>query len=170
MYHQARVSTLVSAEHGETLLNVIVALAIIGTLGALGLPQLSRISASFDRLNAKTVLVQDIKQAQAKALTEGCRGVFQIQNSGQSYTYGCDYLPYDSDIPPAADTVSFSRVLPEGIAVTPSTQMIFNSRGLPVDAYDVISNVTVTLSDSSQGSAEQFATGTLYGTGLFVFN
>ena len=58
-------------EAGTTIINLLVSIAIIGIVGFLGLPQLSRISASFDRLNSRTIFIQDLKQAQAKALNEG---------------------------------------------------------------------------------------------------
>lgn len=164
------IGTSVSNDSGMTMLNLLVSLAIIGIVGFLGLPQLSVIADSFDRLNARTVFIQDLKQAQAQALTEGCRGIFTFSEGGNVYTFGCDYLGYDVSDPPSADSISFTRILPSDITISPSTQIIFSSRGLPVDASDILNTVAVTFTDSSEGTDFDFATGTLFATGLFSFD
>ncbi|NBW40782.1 type II secretion system protein [bacterium] len=155
---------------GFSLLDLLVAISIIGIVGFLGIPQIQNISASFNRLNTRTVFIQDLKQAQAKALTEGCRGIFTFLEDNSGYSFGCDYLAYDSSYPPQADIISFSRSFPSGISVNPSQQIIFNSRGLPVDANDIINSVSVNFVDSSGGSVYAFASGTLFATGLFSFD
>lgn len=155
---------------GFSLIDLLVAIAIMGIIGFLGLPQIRNISASFDRLNARTIFIQDLKQAQAKALTEGCRGIFTFYPDYTGYSFGCDYLAYDTSSPPRADTLAFSRSFPTGISVTPSDQIIFNSRGLPVDDNDIITTVSVNFVDSSGDEIYPFASGTLFATGLFAFD
>ena len=86
------------------------------------------------------------------------------------YEFGCDYLAYDVNDPPEADLIAFTRFLPTGINITPSEQIIFNSRGLPVDSSDIITSLTVSFTDSTEQGTEEFATGTLFGTGLFSYD
>lgn len=142
----------------------------MGIIGFLGLPQFRGLSASFERLNARTIFIQDLKQAQAKALTEGCRGIFTFYPNNEGYSFGCDYLAYDTGSPPQADVLAFSRSFATGIRVTPSEQIIFNSRGLPVDENDIITTVSVHFVDSSGDELYAFASGTLFATGLFAFD
>ena len=151
-------------------MDMLVTMAILGTIGAMAAPQLSTLSSSFNRLNARTILIQDLKRAQAQALTEGCRGIFTFDASNESYSFGCDYLSYDTSDTPVADTISFQRTMPDRTQVTVSTQVIFNSRGQSVDKDDIIQNVTLSLFDTTSGSAVLYNTGTLLGTGLFSFD
>lgn len=158
------------SSHGYTMMELLVTLSIVAILGLAALPAFTPLSDSFNRLTARSVILQDIKRAQAQALTEGCRGIMTIDGNGESYSYGCDYLPYDVSDPPAPDLVTFVRNLPARTEISSSSDLIFNSRGLAVDQDDVISNTTITLYDTSSGSPVQFSQGTLLGTGLFAFD
>lgn len=155
-------------ESGFTLLELLIILSMISIGAAITIPNLSGMSASFNRLNAKSYVVQDLKRAQAHTITQGCRGIVTISASGTSYSYGCDYLAYDTSDPPAADSTTFVRNLPPHTKIATSDTIIFNSRGQAVDADDILSNRTVTFYDTSSGADESFATGTLLGTGVFT--
>lgn len=157
-------------QHGLTVLNLLVSMAIIAVVGAMGIMQFNQLDSSFNRLNAQSVFIQDLKQAQAEAITEGCRGILELDSSGESYTFGCDYLAYDTSSPPSADVQSFERILPDNISMGISEQIIFNSRGHAVDKDDILTNVNITFTDSSLGNSVQFATGTLVATGLFTYD
>ncbi|MCB0338138.1 MAG: hypothetical protein KDD53_00975 [Bdellovibrionales bacterium] len=136
----------------------------------MALPKLSSLTASYNQLNAKSFLVQDLKRAQAETITQGCRGIFKIANDGESYSFGCDYLSYDVTDPPSADVVSFVRNLPEDITVESDIPIIFNSQGRAVDIDGILTNVSVTFEESSSGSPESFASGVLLGTGVFSYD
>lgn len=155
---------------GFTMLELMVALAIVGVVAYIGVPQLSGISSSFSRLNARTVFLQDLKRAQAQSLTEGCRGIFSVDDDNSGYSFGCDYLAYDESETPSADIVTFRRNLPDRVRMNVSSQIIFNSRGESVDIGDILQNVDVTLSYNEGGTYAPYATGTLLGTGLFSFD
>jgi len=159
-----------SNEGGFSLIEMLVVLFMVALLGASAVPQISDIGESFDRMNSRSLLLQDIKRAQAESLTEGCRGIFTITTDGSGYSFGCDYLTYDTQDPPVADDSSFVRVLPRNITITASQTIIFNSRGQAVDVDDVITTITIQLLYDETGGPQSFASGTLLGTGLFSFS
>jgi len=157
-------------EVGVSLLEMLIVVAVLGILGSVALPRFSLLNDSFHRFNARAILVQDLKRAQAQALTEGCRGIFVMHSNNRGYRYGCDYLPYSPGATPEPDLVSFQRNLPPRVSMTVSDPMIFNSRGTSVDINDIMQNVTIILFDNSSGTPVEFARGTLLGTGLFSFD
>jgi len=155
-----------SSEGGFSLANLLTTLALIAIIGALGLPQLAQLTKTFDRFNARQHLLEDLKRAQAETITEGCRGIVKIAADATSYTYGCDYLSYDATADPIGDIVTFQRMLPEGIEVSGSSPIIFDSRGQSVDTDGIVNNVTLVL--DYRGAA--FASGALLGTGVFKYD
>jgi type IV fimbrial biogenesis protein FimT len=156
-----------SDEDGYTLVEFLVSIAILAIVSAIAAPSFSDLSASFDRMNARSNLLQDLKRAQAESLTKGCRGILVIADDGKSYSFGCDFLDYDTSSPPSHDIVSFSRALPRNLSISTSSQIIFNSRGQSVDETDVVSTVTITMMKETQNTPSVFLNGTLTGTGLF---
>ncbi len=155
------------SETGFSLIEMMVAMVILALVTAAAAPNFADLSASFDRMNARSNLLQDLKRAQAESLTKGCRGIFEINPSGTGYTFGCDYLSYDASSPPSADEVSFEREMPSNVTIASDAQIIFNSRGQSVSESDVIATRTLTMSKTVGGTTEQFVSGTLMGTGLF---
>lgn len=143
--------------------------ALLAILGALAVPQMYKLRATYDRMDAKAYLAQDLKRAQAESITQGCRGIFKILNGGRTYQFGCDYLNYDTRNPPSPDVVSLSRTLPANIILFTPSPIIFNSKGQTVDVDGVISNLNLSLRDVSRGSAQEFALGILLGTGVFNY-
>lgn len=160
---------LASEEKGFTLIDVLISIAVLAILGTLALPQYINFSSSFDGFNARSYLIQDLKQAQAEAITRGCREIFSIAEDAKSYSFGCDYLAYDTNVPPQADSISFVRNLPGDVTISASSLIIFNSRGQSVDTDDVISTVSITLWDQRGESPSVITTGTLLGTGVFSY-
>ncbi len=156
-----------SFESGYTLPDMLVALMLVAIIGAIAVPRFATTDDFFHRLNARSYLLQDLKRAQAEAITMGCRGVFTIAPGGRSYTFGCDYLDYDTNVPPQADRISFTRHLPGQVQVSADAPIIFNSRGLSVDSFGVMLSVNLSLTDAAGGERVGFATGTLLGTGVF---
>jgi prepilin-type N-terminal cleavage/methylation domain-containing protein len=158
---------LATSERGFTLLEVMVVTAISVIVGSIAMLKLPSMNAVFDRMRARTLVLQDMKRAQAEAITWGCRGVVSIPVGGTSYSYGCDFLAYDTNNPPAADKVFFVRKMPSGLTISTSSNIIFSSRGQAVDIENDVNNVTVTLTDDSSGYDTTYMQGTLLGTGAF---
>ena len=158
-----------TSEVGFTVVEMLAAIAVFGVMTFLALPHLYNLSNTFNRVNAKSYIVQDLKRAQAETITQGCRGILAVDASAQGYNFGCDYLAYDASATPAADKTFFSRSLPERITVSVSGPIILNSRGQTVDAADVLTTVTIQLWEEVNGVPTAFATGTLSGTGVFSF-
>lgn len=154
-------------QSGVSLVELLLAIVIFALIGLIGLPNYALLQESFDRMNARAYLIQDLKRAQAEALTLGCRGVFTLSSDGRNYSFGCDFLEYST--PPTADSESFSRLLPGDIRVASSISdpIIFNSRGYSVTIGDIMQNVDLTL---KRADNTVYASGTLLGTGLFTFD
>ncbi len=155
---------------GFTVLEVLVVLTLIAIVTGVGIPAFTGLSSAFDRANARAYILQDLKRAQAESITKGCRGIVSIDADNTGYSFGCDYLTYDVAATPSADEVSFRRNLPTGITVAATSNLIFNSRGQAIDANYILNNVTLTLTDSQSGTANNFASGILTGSGVFAYN
>lgn len=158
------------AQAGFTAIEIMVVLGLTAILAVIGISQLPSLSQPFDRMMARSHFIQDIKRAQAEAIKWGCRGVFSIADGGGNYQFGCDFLPTDGSNPPAPDQVFFARNLPAAISISVSSPLIFSSRGQAVDIFGDINNVTISLIESSDGSPQEYARGTLMGTGAFSFS
>lgn len=153
-------------QRGYSAMELVLVMLVMAIVGVVAYPKFAEVSQPLQRLNVRSTLLQDLKRVQAETITIGCRGIFTISDDGSGYTFGCDYLPYDTNDPPQSDEVTLNRTLPNGVVIVSDAQIIFNSRGEAVDADGIFTNVNVTLSDS----LGQFASGTLLGTGLFEFD
>ncbi len=157
-----------ASQAGFTLMELIVTLSIAAIFGRVAAFEFPALVQSFNRMDARSLVVQDIKRAQAEAITWGCRGVVTVIEGGREYTFGCDFLDYDTNIPPAADRIFLHRELPDRIILSVSGPIIFNSRGHAVDPYGDMNNVQVSILES--GRAAPVAQGTLLGTGVFGYD
>jgi len=155
---------------GFTLIELITVILVASVIGYVSLAKFGTVAQSFKRFDIRQQLVQDLKRAQAEAVTWGCRGIFTADSDGGGYSFGCDFLAYDTNNPPAPDDVFFSRDLSGDITVSISTNtpIIFNSRGQSIDFFGDMWGLTVSLNDSSFGGA--YATGTMLGTGVFSYD
>jgi len=163
-----RSSTRTANQAGFSILEIMLTFTLISITAAWATPRYSDLSQTFSRMNVRSNLIQDLKRAQAESLTKGCRGIFEIDPNGESYSFGCDFLTYDTSNPPAADSISFTRTFPEGVTIVADSEVIFNSRGQSVDMFGVISNVGISLYRVSGSGSQAFVTGTLLGTGLYA--
>jgi prepilin-type N-terminal cleavage/methylation domain-containing protein len=159
----------VLAQEGFTLIELVVVLTVLTVISSIAVSKFRPIESSFQRMNARSLLIQDLKRAQAEAITWGCRGIFAIADDSSGYSFGCDFLEYDTSTAPAADRVFFTRKMPTGISITASQPVIFNSRGQSVDLDGVMVNVDVDLQDYENDASTIFASGTLLGTGVFSY-
>ena len=157
------------SQRGFSVLELLVAMAITAILSFVALPKLATLSESFNRVNAKSYLLQDIKRAQAETITQGCRGIIVVSAGGDSYSFGCDYLAYDASASPQPDKVFFVRNLPNKVTLSTSGNIILNSRGQTVDKDFILSSVTLTLWERQSGTPVSFASGVLTGSGIFSY-
>lgn len=159
-----------SIEAGFTVFELMVAIVITALVAYAAIPRFDELNASMERMNVRKNVLLDLRRAQAETVTHGCRGIFKIAANLRSYSYGCDYLAYDTANPPSADGIIFSRTLPTNFYISSDQIIIFNSKGQIVDEAAFIDSRTVTLSENTSGPTVVFATGTLLGTGLFEYN
>lgn len=154
---------------GFTLVELLATISVAAVCGYTSIMYYPDLLQSYRRLDARTLLVHDIRRAQAEAITAGCRGILNIASDSNSYSYGCDYLAYDTATPPVPDSTLFVRNLPKNITISGFSTLIFDSRGRSVDPSGIMTSVAVHLMDTSNNSTNLFATGTLLGTGAFSF-
>jgi type II secretory pathway pseudopilin PulG len=128
---------------GMTMVEMIASLGIISIVGAIGIVNLPELTGSLDRNNLRHTLELDITRSQADASSMGSRVVFVFSNGGRTYRAGFDNLPYSD--PPAIDTNIFTRTLKDSLAITPSQQIIFDSRGFLVNSLGQLTTTTVTV-------------------------
>ena len=151
---------------GFTVFELMVTICILGLLARYAVEMTFQTLSSGNKNTARILLVQELRRAQAMAVTEGCRGIWSLGNSGNTYSFGCDYIPYDTNTTPAADVAKFAGSFPAGMTMSVSSQLIYNTRGQLVDASNALVTRTVTL--SAGGSS--FASGTIRATGFFSYN
>ena len=161
---------LASHERGYSLMELLVAMGMFSILVALALPRYMEFNKSYNREHARTLFIHDLKRAQAETITQGCRGIFTIAPDAHSYSYGCDYLSYDTNNPPTYDVVKFTRVLPTGVSLSFDNTLIINSQGKIVDTDGILDTRSVTLLQQEGGTNVPFTTGTILATGLLNYN
>ena len=153
---------------GVTLVELLIAVALFSVLCGIALIQSQDFIFALSKFDAKSQIVSDFRLAQSQARMKNCRTVMSIATDGTSYQFGCDFTPYNTDSPTVADSILFSRSMPNKIFISSSTQVIFNPRGEPIDVYGISTNPVITISaEDSEGEISSFATGTVYHTGLY---
>lgn len=158
------------SERGFSVIELVVTMTIASILASTAIGQFTEINSVFDRWNARTLLLQDIRYGQAKSVTQGCRGVFTISGGGNTYSFGCDYLNYDTADPIAADTVFINRTFPTSINLSVDDTIIFNPKGQIINSSGALETRTLALTDTGGGETVEFATASIYATGVFVFD
>ena len=159
-----------SSESGFTAMELMVSVVILAILGKAAVSMTVSTLDSADKSTAEVQVVQHLRRAQATSVTEGCRGIFSVAANGQSYSFGCDYLPYSTATTPVADSTFFNYYLPSGITISESDLIIFNSRGQCVDTSYALTTRTVSLTSSQGLNPYVFASGTLRATGFFSYD
>lgn len=164
------ISQVLKSEDGFNMIEIVVTLSVAVILASTAVSQFTEINTVFDRWNARTLLLQDIRFAQAKSVTQGCRGVIEIAAGGNSYTFGCDYLDYDTSAPIEADVDFLTRTLPNDINFSSDDTIIFNPKGQIIDPTGALDSRSLTLTDTGGESSSVFSTAQIYATGVFVFD
>lgn len=159
-----------SGEGGFSVVELLVTITIASILASTAIGQFVEINSVFDRWNARTLLLQDIRFAQAKSVTQGCRGVFTISGGGNSYSFGCDYLDYDTVDPITADAIFINRTFPTSISLSVDDTIIFNPKGQIINPTGALETRTLALTDTGGGESVEFSTASIFATGVFVFD
>ena len=149
---------------GFTLIEVIVALAIISVLLLTAAVQTPELIDSFQRKNARQTFDADIRRARAEATKEGTRCVVQFLAGGAQYRIGFDRLPYSNTAVP--ETVLVLRNLPDDITASSGTPIIFDSRGYLITPEGQPAQTAVVL----RQRGEPFVTGSIFATGLVHYD
>ena len=81
---------------------------------------------SMERGTARQRFESDLTRARVAAVSSGGRVVFEIGGGGIFYRAGVDEFPYA--FPNAIETQLFRTVLPNGITLSASGRIVFDSR------------------------------------------
>lgn len=157
-------------DNGFSAIELVVVMSIFAVLAAIAAPKFNELAGSSERFAARAHLLEDIKTAQAFTLTQGCRGIMTVASDGRSYSFGCDYLAYDTAETPVADSIEFTRELAGDVTMEADAIIILNSRGQTVNITDQQVNIVIELESEIQGTREVYARGTLLGTGVFEYD
>ena len=158
------------SEQGVTIFDMLATISLILILSGTALLQISDIHGSFDRAEARSRLVQDLRRIQAESIKQGVRGIMTVAADGKSYSFGYDYLDYDIVYPPAADTTSFVRNLPKNVTLAVDSAVIFDSRGRIIDIDGILDTRTITMTQTTGEGTEVIASGTISATGVLSYD
>lgn len=137
-----------------------VAMTIVLVVGIIGIPHYVELKDSLSRSSAKQMFKADLRFTKSKALEDGVRAILDVRAGFNSYELGIDSLPYS--MVGQADQQLAVRNLPEGITISTSTAIIFDSRGYLVDGAGSPVSATVTLAQAG----DVFSTLTVYSSGM----
>ena len=119
-------AALLGHQRGFTLLEVIVVMAIMGIVAAIGLPAFSDWREKQSVRNATQVLLAHMKQARIMAVAEN-RSV-SITFTSSSYMFDADTTTGSTCGPCRSETVTLSQFSSK-LSVSPTTTRTFTSRG-----------------------------------------
>lgn len=105
-----------------------------------------------------------------QTVSDGGRGIVVIAADGQSYSFGYDYLPYDTSAPIEPDAVLWTEALPASYKLSADSQIIFNSQGRVIDKDGVLNSVGLSFVKNTGGTDTTYATATLTATGVLNIN
>lgn len=139
-------------ETGLSVIELLVAIALIGVMGALAIPRLNQ--SVLNLSSATQNLVGNIRMARANAVSRGAH--YRITFSANSYTIERLHLDADGNWVPAPGYSSENWDLPSGISLTISNGdgiIEFDTRGLlvPPPGEDSPEIEQVTIHDSLDG-------------------
>lgn len=158
----------ISNERGSSLLEILAAIAVIGIISANSGLSFKDIHPSFKKWDARSQIVHDLRLAQATALTEGCRVIFEINVNADGYSIGCDYVPYSD--PVVSDVVFETKLLPRDITMSANTGIIFNSRGQIIDVDGSLDSVFIRADFGVGGIQSEFMSAEILATGTVIID
>jgi Tfp pilus assembly protein FimT len=150
-------------QRGISVLELMVSLLILAIATTAGVSNFRSLQRSFAKDSAIKQIEFDIRRAKAEAVSRNVRGIIEIAPDGRNYRVGLDEFPFQS--PPAIEVVLARRELPGATSISAADDnLYFGTRGFLTD--DVNNPITGTIFFAIDG--EEYATGTIYATGVFL--
>ncbi len=153
-----------TSQGGFTLLELLVTIAILGVSIAASSSKISEIARSFNRHNARYQLESNILRYRVAAQASGARVVMNSNNSGRSFTFGYDRLPFSDE--GVADEIISTITMPVGISVSIDQVVIFNPQGYVVSISDELVNRSISLAYDGK----VFCSGSLFPAGVLEYD
>jgi Tfp pilus assembly protein FimT len=150
---------------GFTILELLVVLSFTAIMVAAAVPKMSEFRQVMHKNSAEFQVVQHFRWLQAKAVEQGCRGMLIVSQNKQSYSLGCDYIPFDDSADPQFDILLDTHHLPGEVRMDIDDVVVFNTRGQVINSQGNLQTRAVTLSYYN----EPFKTGSLRATGFFDY-
>lgn len=147
---------------GVSMLELLVVLSLIGLLIVILQTPLSSLLASFDRNAVRRDFTTDLRRAQNEAMRSGARAIIEIAPGGMSYAVGLDLFPFSDSINDGQQL--YQRVLPRGIVLGATANLIFDPRGYLIDEFGQLVAEQITI----QKNGETYFSGTVFPTGILV--
>lgn len=154
-----RTRSLLSEEAGQSLLELLVVLAITFLLACVGVPGFAELKQSISRNSARNQINFDLSRTRAEAMAKGARAIMRFNETGSGYTVGLDYYPYASS--PMIEQTLFVSTLPGNVSLSGVQDLIFDSRGYLIDTAGSPVDLNIYLNDL----AGCFLTATIYPIG-----
>lgn len=154
-----RISSLLSEEAGQSLLELLVVLAISFLLACVGVPGFAELKQSISRNSARNQINFDLSRTRAEAMAKGARAIMRFNETGSGYTVGIDYFPYSSSS--ETDETLYTSELPGNVNLSGVQELIFDSRGYLIDTDGSPIDLNINLND--HGGC--FLTATIYPIG-----
>jgi len=152
------------SENGATLFEVMATALVFVALSALAVPNLVELKGSFERHRGKAEFQSAIREAKARAVSEGTRAILNVSTDGASYTFGFDLVPFND--PPKEDSTESIRDLPENVTLSLSNPVVFNSQGYLIDETGSLANVNAEL----KYFGDTYCKATVYASGYTDYN
>ncbi len=142
------------ADRAFSLIEMIVVLAVAAIALTQAIPHFLEMQQNLNRASARETIEYDISRAKAEAQSSGARTIFVINKNGSGYTVGFDRAPVAD--PPAIEEVIFTRTLPNEVylQLLDDGIIMFDSRGLLVDALSEPTTITAKLIQESESFSE----------------
>lgn len=157
-------STNAGRERGFSVLELTIALFVFAALAAIAIPDGTGLRGSFARANGLNQFRADLANARSSATAEGARTSIVVAADGKSYEVGYDYMPYGAS--PVIERRIARTELPEGVTISASVPLMFDSRGYLITAAGAQTTSSVTL----RHRGDLFGTGTVFASGASIFD
>jgi type II secretory pathway pseudopilin PulG len=115
-------------EAGFSIFETVVVMAVVATFLSIGMHHFDDSASAFRRSESQRQFEADVRRARQEAVAKGSRVALIMEGGNTYYSVGFDYLPYEGAA--TVEETAFRTSLPDGITLTLSAPILFDSRGM----------------------------------------